>query len=108
MNDGKIGLAHLNGMRRDSLRDEIRASVSLAQKDVEASPHAEEVDVEFLSAVPDHSQTDKRWYDECIQGSRIGAETVEGKDSSATNLETAILPTPVPESSRFDSQAGKR
>jgi hypothetical protein len=80
MGDGKIGLAHLNGMRRDSLRGEIRARVSQAQNEVDTSPPAEDAVVEFLAIVPDHSQSDKRWYHERMEGSRIDAEALEGKE----------------------------
>jgi hypothetical protein len=80
MGDGKIGLAHLNGMRRDSLRGEIRARVSLAQNGVDASPPAEEALIEFLATVPDHSQIDMRWYHECIEGFRNGADNLEGQE----------------------------
>jgi hypothetical protein len=66
MGDITIGLAHLNGTRRDFLRDEIRARVSLVQNGVDYLPR--EAVVETLTIVPILSQCDKQWYHECIEG----------------------------------------
>jgi hypothetical protein len=75
--DGKICLAHLNGMRRDFLRDEIRTRVSLAQNGVDPSP--EEAIVEILAIMPALSQWDKQWYHECIEGLGSGADSLDNQ-----------------------------
>jgi hypothetical protein len=77
MGEGRIGLAHMNGMGRDSLRGQIRARVSLAQNGVAASPSADEAVVEILEVVPDRSQIEKRRYHACIEESKNGVDSME-------------------------------
>jgi hypothetical protein len=79
MGEGKLGLAHLNGMRRDFMRSEMLARVSVAQNAIDASPPAEEAVFESLTIVPNLSQGDNRWYRECIDGLRNGADNLGGQ-----------------------------